>query len=88
MKHTLKSFCELVEKARYAATRYYELSAKAKKSKHPDDFKAAKDMLLMAKNLEKQVDEAIVEIKIQLNTPPATPVKEAIKVEPLEDKPL
>jgi hypothetical protein len=68
-QHTLKSFAELVEKSRAAATRYYELAADArKKGIHT---KEQKDALVIAKSLEKQVDEAIVEIKIQVQAPVA-----------------
>jgi hypothetical protein len=66
MAHTLKSFTDLVEKSRAAATRYYELAAEARK--RGIHTKEQKDALAIAKELEKQVDETIVEIRIQQNT--------------------
>jgi hypothetical protein len=73
MTHTFQSFTDLVHKSRLAATRYYELAAKSRKTKYPDDFKASKDALAIAKGLEAQVDAAIVDIKKMFDTPEPTP---------------
>lgn len=55
----LKNFVDLVAKMRLAQTRYFELMGRAKKSKHPDDFKNARHVLEMSKQLERQVDESV-----------------------------
>jgi hypothetical protein len=55
----LNEFPILVQKMRLAQTRYFELMGKAKKSKHPEEFTAARNMLTVSKELEKQVDDAI-----------------------------
>lgn len=55
----LKNFVDLVAKMRLAQTRYFELMGRAKKSKHPDDFKNARQVLEMSKQLERQVDESV-----------------------------
>lgn len=55
--HNLKDFAAKVQKMRHAQTRYFELSAIARKSKTTDAFKAQKDMLYIAKQLEAEVDK-------------------------------
>jgi hypothetical protein len=55
----LNEFPVLVQKMRIAQKRYFELMAKARKYKHPDEFTAARKMLTVSKDLERQVDEAI-----------------------------
>jgi hypothetical protein len=55
----LKNFVDLVAKMRLAQTRYFELMGRAKKSKHPDDFKNARQVLEMSKQLERQVDDQV-----------------------------
>lgn len=87
-QHTLKSFADLVEKARAAASRYYELSAQAKKTKFPDHIKDSKNMLSMAKALEKRVDESIVEIRIQLATPIALAAPQVLTSAPASRTPF
>lgn len=57
----LKSFAFQVEQMRMAQTRYFELSARAKKSKKPEDFNNAKNVLEMCKQLEVAVDDSIRE---------------------------
>jgi hypothetical protein len=54
---TLKEFATKVQKMRLAQTRYFELSAIARKTKTPEAFKAQKDMLTIAKQLEQEVDK-------------------------------
>jgi len=56
----LKNFAIHVQKMRLAQTRYFELSAIARKSKTPEAYKASKDMLTMAKQLEKEVDQMAI----------------------------
>ncbi len=58
----LKLFVEQVEKMRHAQTRYFELIGKARKTRTPEDFKAASDMLTISKKLEKDVDASITRI--------------------------
>jgi hypothetical protein len=59
----LLDFRTAVEKMRHSQKRYFELMARAKKSKHPDDFTNARNILAISKELEKQVDEAIDQLK-------------------------
>lgn len=64
----LKTFVDLVAKMRLAQTRYFELMGRAKKSKHPDDFKNARQVLEMSKQLERQVDEQVLTLSKSLTT--------------------
>jgi len=57
-----KEFAIKVQKMRLAQTRYFELIAKARKTKTTDDFNAAKNMLSMSKAMEQEVDKSITEI--------------------------
>lgn len=60
MNHTIQTFTLLVHKMRLAQERYFELAMEARKTgRHP---KEKKDALVIAKNLEKQVDAAINDI--------------------------
>lgn len=61
---TLKSFTDQVHKMRLAQERYFELAVLARKNHI--HTKEKKDALTIAKNLEKQVDASIQEIKSQL----------------------
>jgi hypothetical protein len=67
----VKKFVDTVQKMRIAQKRYFELMARAKKSKHPDDFNNARTMLTMSKELEKQVDVTIDQFNQPI--PPAPP---------------
>lgn len=82
----LKTFTTQVHKMRLAQDRYFELAAKARKTSHPDDHKARKDALAIAKGLETAVDAAIKKINEELATPaPAPEERPAIQVQPLTD---
>lgn len=86
MKHTLEPFATLVHKMRLAQTRYFELAVKARKTNHPDDHKARKDALAIAKGLETAVDKTIKAINQELATTAAAPEERpAIHVQPLND---
>jgi MoaA/NifB/PqqE/SkfB family radical SAM enzyme len=67
----LKDFATLVHKMRLAQQRYFELMARAKKSKRPDEFTTARNMLTMSKELESLVDEHIE--TISKSSPTITP---------------
>lgn len=60
--HNLKSFLDQVHKMRLAQERYFEL---ARQSGNHIHAKEKKDALVIAKNLEKQVDQSILEINNQ-----------------------
>lgn len=53
----LKQYSSLGAKVRAAQKRYFELIGKARKTKTPADYQAAKSMLSMSKELEKQFDQ-------------------------------
>lgn len=57
MNNALKTFTDLVHKMRLAQERYFELAVAARKNNI--HTKEKKDALVIAKNLEKQVDESI-----------------------------
>jgi hypothetical protein len=58
----MKTFLDTVHKMRLAQKRYFELMARAKKSKVPDEFTTARNVLTMSKELERQVDEQIEQL--------------------------
>lgn len=62
----LKQFSFQVEQMRQAQILYFQQIAKAKKSKLPADFAAAANTLKISKQLEKVVDDSIMEIRGQL----------------------
>jgi hypothetical protein len=77
--HTLKSFCDQVQRMRMAHSRIddllHQLGTTPKRKADQKDIliKNLKDVCYMAKQLESQVDEAIVEINIDLYRPPIPP---------------
>jgi hypothetical protein len=82
---TREDFAVLVTKMRMAQKRYFELMARAKKSKHPDDFSTARKILEMSKALEKQVDEEADSILKAAAAPKETVPSAPFQVEPLTE---
>jgi hypothetical protein len=67
MTDILKTFTDQVHKMRLAQVRYFDLAAQARKTGiHTKD---QKDVLVISKNLETQVDESIKQINAILATP-------------------
>jgi hypothetical protein len=69
----LKTFAFEVEQMRIAQINYFQLIAKARKTKAPGDFAAAANTLKISKQLEKCVDDSIIEIRTQLERPTVPP---------------
>jgi hypothetical protein len=56
---TLKSFVEQVLNMRLAQQRYFQASAKSRKTRHTEDLKMTSEALKKAKGLETAVDQTI-----------------------------
>lgn len=84
MTDILKTFTDQVHKMRLAQVRYFDLAKKARENKI--HTKEKKDVLVISKELEKQVDESIKQINAMLATPePAAPERPGMTIEPLTE---
>lgn len=65
----LKQFAFQVEQMRMAQIQYFQEVGKARKTKTPADWAAAATTLKRSKQLEKVVDDSIIEIRGQVERP-------------------
>lgn len=76
----LKQFAAQVERMRLAQVNYFQQIAKAKKTKLPGDFAAAANTLKISKSLEIEVDNSLVEIRIETDHRPTNPSPQPTKI--------
>jgi hypothetical protein len=71
MIHTLKSLCDQCEKLRHAHNRIDDLLVRIAKKNNSHDYASLRDMCIMTKQLEGEMDQTIEQIKLQIIIPPA-----------------